>query len=337
MSLQAVAEEAGVSVATASRAVRQPHLVSAEKLRAVQEAVATLGYHPVRRRVTRSGEKSFRVGVWVIGAAKRLAATELKEQMFELQLQLGTRDAEMHVGFSEDTDSLPERLAEQSLDGLMLQGYAPAPQAFSTLPPVPLVWLMTRREMELPFDSVEPDNEANGRQAAGWLAQKGAKRVAVINAWPGHPAFSIRQLFFEHEAQARGLQVESLVSRDWDHATFLHKAPSEAMAQKLGQKFLSLRGQVDGIFFPDDYIYGWFCRLLRQENPELLAKLHMVVGDYHRQLVPHFNPVPACLDIGVSDIVETAVDRLFQRMQNPVTGQNPVRHLVMPTLREPQN
>ncbi|WOO40317.1 LacI family DNA-binding transcriptional regulator [Rubellicoccus peritrichatus] len=337
MNLKLVANKAGVSEATASRVFNQPDLVDPRKVDAVKAAASELRYEPKKgssaQRKRRQEKPLKRIGVWIIGASSSRAAQNLQEQLYLLQKCLESEGAEALVVFSKDQSEVPSLLSNGNLDGLLLQGYAPDESISKHIEGLPCVWLMTRREFNCKFDSVEPDNEANGRIAAQWFAQKGLKRVAVVNAWPRHPAFSARTQFFSNEAQIRSLELSKLEAGDWGKESFLEESPGDESVRKLVELYLAMQNveNIQGIYFPDDIIYSSFIRHLRNANIDV-ERLSCILGDHHPDLIEHLDPRPACLDINLPSIIKQAISRLSTLGQEPSSNVERLRILVPPIL-----
>ncbi len=127
----------------------------------------------------------------------------------------------------------------------------------------PHVWLMTRRDESWPGDYIEPDNYANGRLAADWLAEQGARRWVFLSTEPG----------LSRLCPARG----SVFAPGWRTLTFRSKLSGEIPwkeriiwpLRRVTSKrifwpsgFLIYVREADGVYLPSDGVCGPFFRAL---------------------------------------------------------------------------
>ncbi|KFC72724.1 putative transcriptional regulatory protein, LacI family [Bosea sp. LC85] len=175
-----VAELAGVSTATVSRALQRPDKVQPETRRRVLEAVAATGFVPnsqarnLRSRATRT----------VILLVRDIS------NPFYLEIYKGVEEAAMRAGYKVlmgDARDDDERITHyvdmvraRHADGLILM-VGRFPEALKTelsrLPPI-VIALETFPELVLPTVSI--DNIAAARQAVEHLLELGHRRIAHI-------------------------------------------------------------------------------------------------------------------------------------------------------------
>ena len=179
-SLRDVARVAGVSLATASRALAQPERVTAERRARVERAAAELGY------------RSARAGVAPIGPGRviGLLLPDLQNPFFAgvaKGVQMQARTAGLSVVIA-DTDEDPRLEADslarldQVVAGLVLCSPRMSDQALAALPiDVPAV--LVNRE-SAPLRSVVVDNLDGMRQAVAHLHALGHRRIAYAGGQP---------------------------------------------------------------------------------------------------------------------------------------------------------
>lgn len=184
-----VARDAGVSPATASRAMSQPDLLNAQTLERVRESARRLGYLPDGMARALVSGKTMTIGAIV----PTLDSTIFARVLQAMQLQL-SRDGYQLLVASHEFSPLAEAEAirvflSRGIDGLMLVGAERSNVASQLLAfantPVVLTWCG-----RAPFHSVTVDNARAGEIAAEHLVQLGHRRIGMI---VGHLEFNDRQ------------------------------------------------------------------------------------------------------------------------------------------------
>lgn len=184
-----VAQEAGVSPATVSRAMAQPELLNAGTLSRVREAAARLGYRPDGTARALASGRSMSIGAIVPTLDSAIFARALQA----MQLTLAREGYQLLVASHEmspaaETEAVRTLLA-RGVDGLMLVGAGRAQETDLLLrtggAPVVLTWVGAAE-----FSSVTVDNELAGRLAAEHLIALGHRRIGMV---VGHLAFNDRQ------------------------------------------------------------------------------------------------------------------------------------------------
>lgn len=257
--LEAVAEAAGVSRGTASRALNGSPNVSPRALAAVQKAAADLGYRPNLAARWLAMGRSESVGLVVSETDERLFGdpffaaivrgvhAELRRTGTQLVLALAQSDEERHqvVRFS----------SGRHLDGVLLisvHGDDPLPRDLSAAG-IPVV--MAGRPPLLPVDAaeagapdpdgpwwVDADNVGGGRLAAEHLLAAGRRRIATITGPQDMAVGRDRLAGFESALAAAGCPQGLRASGD-----FSQDSGRDAMSVLL-QRF----PDVDGVFAAND-------------------------------------------------------------------------------------
>jgi LacI family transcriptional regulator len=203
-----VAQRAGVSVATASRAITGHPNVSARARELVLEAAAALGYQPdpvaqsLRRRRTN-----------LLG----LVVSTIENVFFTEVARAAEQSAHRH-GYNLivcNTDENPAQedsylsvLDRQLIAGIIL---APAPGHAEHLQPyiasgLPIV-LVNRRFSHLPLSSVTCDDAAASQQCVQQLISEGRRRIAAITGLEGVSTTEDRLAGYHAAVQAAGVPV----------------------------------------------------------------------------------------------------------------------------------
>ncbi len=342
MSLLEVAKAAGVSPSTVSRAINRPESLTTEKLVAVREAITAMNYTPPppeRRRGPKMGSSNgsrkfpiMRVGLWCVGAAENQAQNYYSSQLELLHFAMAESKMELKLVFS-PPDEVPSELSEGSVEGLILQGLQPDAEVLDQMAEFPHVWLMTRRDESWPGDYIEPDNYANGRLAADWLAGQGARRWVFLSTEPGYPAFAQRGEAFLRRAGELGIPVEVVGGNSTEGENHLASTPGDIEAEILAERFLDLRPEADGVYLPSDGVCGPFFRALRQQGGDP-SGFKTILGHHNPQVYDSLDPQPAAIDINLRAIIRHTISQLADRIKNP-KRMLPVGVRVAPFLRIP--
>jgi DNA-binding LacI/PurR family transcriptional regulator len=226
VTLRQVAEEAGVSPGTASRALHGHPQVSVDCVAKVRAVAERLGYVPLRDRSGRSRAQPLegkRIAIAMIGIDRTLASLPVVAEAIH-----GAEDALAEAGAQTMLVSMaapaepPRSLRRVKFDGMLakaaLQGRimeAIGGRLRATLGDTPLVWMLGR-PAGAPGDVVDPDDATAGRFAAEALLEKGHRKVAIVNPKADHAAFMIRTAAFRQTIEAEGgTVVESRPAASW--------------------------------------------------------------------------------------------------------------------------
>lgn len=260
--LEDVARMAGVSRATASRAIRGADRVSPEAVRAVQEAAASLKYVPnqaARSLVTRRtdtialvvpepDERIFSDPFF--GAAIAGIADSLEPTNFQLVLAIGARAAQ--------SNRLRNYLASSQADGIVLLSHHTNDSLAEILRelrvPIAFVGRPWPSVGNAPF--VDLDNCEGGRIAAKHLIDAGARRLATIAGPQDMPAAQDRLAGWTEVVERAGLDASVVYEGDFTAAT----------AFSLAERLVSEHPDVDGLFAASDPMAIGAAQALRQRG-----------------------------------------------------------------------
>ncbi len=191
VTLQDVANKAGVSKTTASLVLRHNPRISEPTRKRVLAAVESLDYVYNQRAASLRTQRSDTIGLIVSDLSNPFYA----ELTTGIQKELGKNHIGLLLGITfDDMDThqhLGTTMLERDVDGLIL--VPPAGVDESTIRKlanhIPVV-LLTRYIPNLEIDYVGTDNELGGRRAVEHLIEKGHQRIAFIG---GHEASSARR------------------------------------------------------------------------------------------------------------------------------------------------
>jgi LacI family transcriptional regulator len=208
VTLQRVAERAGVSPSTVSRILNGTAVVSDEKRAAVDEAVATLGFipNPVARGL--AGGRTLSIGVVsqaidspFYGAALRGIEMELDAVGYSPLFMSGN----WHV---EEEARCIDVLRSRRVDGLIVLTGRLADAALRSLArQLPVV--VTGRSLKASnLVSMDFDNREGARQATQHLIDLCHRRIAFIGGDPEHPDAIDRQQGYRSAVESAGLRFD---------------------------------------------------------------------------------------------------------------------------------
>jgi DNA-binding LacI/PurR family transcriptional regulator len=321
--LDEVASLAGVSRATASRAINGGSRVSPEAMAAVQEAVRTLGYTPnraARSLVTRRtdavaivvpepNERVFNdpfFSDWLRGVSVALDPTDL--QLVLLLARPGAEGARtMRYLRNRNVDGAlvishhrGDGLTEEIIDlGL--------PCVFGGRP-----WSGAERT-----SYVDVDNRAGGRLATEALIERGCRRIATI-AGPADMTAALDRLEGWRDALRRaGLPDDRVV-----HGSFTLESGARAAAE-----LLKNHPDVDGVFAASDLMASGALSVLAARGlsvPEDVA----VVGYDDLGVAERTDPPLTTIRQSAIEMAERATALLLEQLGR--SGPAPVKHEIFP-------
>ncbi|MBK8857957.1 MAG: LacI family DNA-binding transcriptional regulator [Opitutaceae bacterium] len=331
-----IARKAKVSPATVSRVINQPHLVAPDRLARVQAVMSAVNYTPTplnRRRGPKSrlaAPKKF--AVWFVGARKSPNFNWFQDQLLQIQAANEKQRIDLSVIYSESADELPRPLAENLVDGVIIQGMEPSAANLLKLAGLPHVWFMTRRTHSYPGDYVEPDNAMNGRMAAEYLHRRGHKVVGVVSTDSAYTAVAWRAEAFGHRARELGMNVVNVLGKPKPGVSYLVETSAHEECEQLAKRLAQTVPRPTGLYLPVDHFCGSFFRALRQAELKSERDFEVILGNYNPVIYHNLDHLPAVLDINLSTLVRKVVDHLIWRCDNPQVGGR-VGITVSPTLK----
>jgi len=322
MLLTDIAQKARVSPATVSRAINQPQLVAADSLARIRAVMQQHNYVPAplnRRRGPKARlPEQRRIGVWFVGAqANNPSLNWFQEQLLQVQSVDPHYRVDLRVLFSSAPGELPRNLANENLDGVIIQGMEPTPACLAQLRELPNVWFMTRRSISYPGDYVEPDNEENGRIAADYLNDRGHKVVAVISVDPDYSTIVRRTQAFVERAGELGLVVHTVLGQPNPGIGYLTITPPHGESDNLARRLLECTPKATGLYMPADHFSGSFFRALREAGKRPGRDVEAILGNFNPVIYHNLDRSPAAIDINLPVLVRKVIDHLLWRIENP--------------------
>jgi len=317
-----VARMAGVSIATASKALNGRSQVREETRRRVVAAADQLQFQPnVLARHLLSG-RSGTIGL----------VTHDLEGRFSIPTLMGAEDAvgtgRMSVLLCDARgDSLRERHHVQALlgrrvDGLIVVGARPDPRpSLGRDLPIPVVYAYAPSED--PEDaSVVSDNVGAGRLGAEHLLACGRQRIALIT---GDPSYGAAQ---DRVAGARAALAEAgqeLLGEP------LFGAWSEEWGRSATAMVLTQHPDVDAIMCGSDQIARGALDVLRERGREVPRDVSVLGHDNWEVLATNARPTLSSIDLNLETLGRRAAQRLFDAIEGrPSSGVESVAARLVP-------
>ncbi|MEM8783994.1 MAG: LacI family DNA-binding transcriptional regulator [Planctomycetota bacterium] len=326
-SIDTVAKQAGVSVATVSRVLNASGPVSSKSRNVVLKAASDLGYLPLRRHRRR---KDSSAGM-LTKSICLVAACETGRNMFHLpvlpSLLTGIeRQAELEgINLMVATvtgEQYPRVLDADSCDGVLFVGTkispATAQMLSSRLKSCLGVWLMRQgNEIDLPFDRIFYNNDAVGQIAGEYLAGGGHRHVAIIDPQPYHSAHDARLEGLRQVCKQRGMHLSVC------YPSHIVSTPQVTYEQTKAavQTYLELKERPTGLFVPRDQLTQHVVSCLEAAGVQVGIDVDLISCDNDPKLSSWMPRRPPSIDIHLEEIGAAGVRRLVQRIADPRAPQ----------------
>jgi DNA-binding LacI/PurR family transcriptional regulator len=334
-----VAQKAGVSPSTVARVINDNPRVLEETKTRVLQAMKALDYTPPPPQKRRGPKTISNMGFRTRIIAKLLI--DMDETLLKNQFQIGPITQELdRYGLNvilvpmSDCENLPLIIDRKKIDGVIVLGKTPVGKAQKALEKIPAVWMMTRRSNQLAIDSVEPDNESNGRMAARYLIDRGHKHMAVFCMNPNYPAYRQRLNAFSETLEAAGCTCIQPSSAVFDsNPIFAQRPPNLALGEEQLKELFSHEKQPTALYILSNSLPLVY-RVLEQRGLIPQQDVEIIVGDYYLEIAEQLSPPPTCIDCQFDEIARRTTEQLIWRIRNP-KSPGPVRILLEPKIIEP--
>jgi LacI family transcriptional regulator len=302
--LKDVAALAGVSVATASKALKGGYKVREETQSRVRQAAAALRFAPNQLATSLHHGRSGTVG---------LITSDL-EGRFSIPVMMGAEDAfgvdEISVFLCDARgDAIRERaqiraLLARRVDGLIFVGHSTNPRrTVGHDLPVPVVYAYSPSED--PADiSVVSDGRGAGRQVIDHLVSLGREHIAYIAGDPSFVAAVDRATGAEEALAMHGLQMVGGASMfgDW----------SEAWGRRATRRLLALGEPIDAIACSADQLARGALDALREAGRGVPSDIAVMGHDDWQHVSTQARPPLSTIDMNLQELGRTAARLLFQ-------------------------
>lgn len=310
--LSDVARLAGVSVATASKALNGRHQVRAETRLRVIEAADQLSFSPNALARGLLEGRSGTVG---------LITSDL-EGRFSIPVLMGAEDAfgtgSVSVFLCDARgDTIRERhhvnaLLSRRVDGLIVVGSATDPRP-SLGPNIPVPVVYAYAPSESPNDvSITADNVNAGALAVEHLITCGRRRIAHISGDPSYKAAQDRAVGAHQALDAAGLEMVG--GRTWFGAWT--EGWGRGAVRMLHQQF----PDIDAVFCGSDQIARGVMDALREVGREVPRDVSVIGFDNWEILATNARPELTSVDMNLERIGAVAAQHLFKAIDGTRSG-----------------
>ncbi|MFD2649656.1 LacI family DNA-binding transcriptional regulator [Devosia albogilva] len=284
-----VARVAGVSVATASKALNDTGRMTEETRRRVKDTAAALGFRPNAMARALTGQRSFTVGLLTNDTYGR----------FTLPVMAGISEALVDEGVSvflcgiEDDPALGkvhvDAMLDKQVDGIIATGKRvdrSLPVDLSQLP-VPVVYAFTQG----PKDAVTlvSDDGQGAREATERLLKSGRRRLAHITGPASFASVVERAAAFQEVAGADAPVLNGTWSEAWGH---------EAVAQLWGGK----GPYPDAVFCGNDQIARGVVDALRERDVSVPREVSVIGFDNWEIVAAATRPPLTTVDMNLKEL-----------------------------------
>jgi LacI family transcriptional regulator, galactose operon repressor len=300
--LRDVAKLAGVSIATASKALNNQPQVRAETRTRVLQAAEQLSFSPNTLAQGLITQRSGTVG---------LLTSDL-EGRFSIPILMGAEDAfgsDQTSVFLCDArgDNLRERhhlraLLSRRVDGLIVVGARPDARPSLGELPVPVIYAYAPSDN--PADlSLVTDNVGGGRMAVDHLIRHGRRRIGHITGDPSYGAAQDRARGALDRLAEEGLPLAG--GQVWFGAW------SEAWGRGATRMLLQRDPDIDAIFAGSDEIARGVLDVLHQEKLAVPTQVAVIGFDNWNILAVNARPPLTTIDMNLEALGRLAAQRLF--------------------------
>ncbi len=316
-----VARHAGLSPSTVSRVLNQKGYFSAENERKVNEAVATLGYHPNWSARSLKGKPTKLVGL-IIPDISNVFYTAIAGALLEglrglgYELILCVNNEESQL----DQDYL-EMLHQKGVDGIFYthpaQGNNSAWVRRLAEQGMPIVELNRQREKNV-LDAVLPDNFRGVHQAVEYLAHLGHRRIGFISGSPQITTGHERLLGYQSAVRQLGLEEDPDLLKI---GSFTREHGEQAMAE-----LLALKERPTALIAGSNRISMGALMVIGQNNVRIPDDIS-VVGYNDTEWLTAWNPPITAVDIAIDEMAQLAVDLLHRRISGGTWDRRQTGHV----------
>jgi len=322
--LDEVARVAGVSRATASRAINGGSRVSERSLRAVQEAVRSLGYVPNRAARTLVTRRTDSVAVVVPEPDERV----FNDPFFAGTLRavarvLGEREVQLVLLLTQpgaQEERMLRYLSHGHVDGALVISHHRDDHLPELMPSLGLPVVFGGRPWSgsdrVPY--VDVDNVAGGRLATEHLVQRGCRRIGTI-AGPADMTAATDRLVGWYQA---------LASAELSSTALVHGDFTEEGGRRAAEELLDQYPDLDGIVVASDLMARGALAVAAARGlrvPDDLA----IVGYDDLGVAETTDPPLTTMRQPIGEMAERAIQLLLDRIDGRETG-GPYR-LIIPT------
>jgi len=318
-SVKDVAQLAGVSLMTVSRALNNPEKLSAETLQRVRRAIDELQFVPSlsARRMRGDNLQARTIGVFALDTATTPFAVELLLSIEQTAQQAGWNVFILNLLNNPPTDQDIDLMLSHRPDGLIFSAMGLRQVSIpERLKSKPLV-LANCLEDDGRLVSYVPDDESGQHRAVHHALSLGYRRPLCINLPKRSVAWGLRQAGLQRACQAFGLPPEALLQYDLSD----HDAYGETAAI-LDRHIRDGRPEFDILICGNDRIAFCAYQLLLGRGLKIPGDVAVLGYDNMIGIAELFIPPLTTVQLPYYEIGRQAARHLIEALE--VTGTQPV-------------
>jgi len=345
MSMQRVAQLAGVSTSTVSRVFHDHPSVAADTAAAVRQAGQQLGFRPAPRRRRNganghNGHDATAIAFLVFGTSGSNATPAFEKLLRGVSDAANEKDLSLLLNFVSDPSRLPPRLLDRKLAGVLCHGDQPTASGLAQLRALPTVWLMANRRRPQWGDQVMPNNAAIGDIAGRYLVRRGHRRLAYLGVGRDAWSMRLRCFAFLKAAEDAGATAHVFDAAAEPAADYWCADGLAASAQALIDQLLATSTMPSGLFISEDRLLPVIDRALRGRGIGIgvgtgRRDVEIISCNNEQPHYAHLASQPARIDIRPEAIGRRGVEQLVWRMRGGADVPERLRIMVEPALIEP--
>ncbi len=314
MNLKAVADRAGVSVATVSRVVNNRSGVSNKKADEIRQIIKELGFVPKLRaaRVASSqfpeGVRYGSIAVLVLGQGYVGAAELFVRQLGPISQGLSRFGVApvVCVG-AQSPREMPLILQKKQIDGILIFGDMNR-ELREFFEGIPVFWMTSHHEGSDTL--ILTGNREIGQLGARYCHEQGCRKVVAIGAHQGPEVWTSRCEAFAEMAQSLSMESSLLLGGAL--------ADMDASIERVVIENAGLFQAADGIFFQADRLAAYAYPALHRVGVFNGDKEPVVIScGGERSYLSGLSPRPVSIDIGADLLGKQAVEQILWRIRNP--------------------
>jgi LacI family transcriptional regulator len=330
VTINEIAEEAGVSTQTVSRVVNQRRDVAPETRQRVQQIIDRLGYQPsnIARSLVQGRSFTFGVVGWGLeyfGPSRALSGIEQDANELGYTLLLSM----VRQPQRSDVEQILRELLSRQVDGIVWA----VPEIGSNrawirrqIPrlPVPVVFLSMEPQPDLSVVAV--DNRSGGRMATKHLLDHGHQNIGLITGPLAWWEARQRQFGWEDALKEAGITIENslVVEGDWKAAS----------GERGLRRLLEQRPDIDAVFVSNDQMALGGLQAARQMGLRVPEELAIVGFDDIPESVYFYPPLSTIrqdmVELGRSAVRE--LGRMIEATQQAEAVVEPKTIFLQPEL-----
>ena len=331
MTIRQVAETAGVSVATASLALRDNPRIAAETRKLVARTAKRLNYRkrPPGRPAKgadepRTTNRVNRIALVAPGMPRGVLNSPVYlDVLHGVEAALAERGKMFVLRHLLPEAPPPPSLFPQKVDGAVLFGEARDKEIRTQLSELPCVQMMGLVPRRRAWDHVTYDNDAIGELAAKYLLEAGHRRLAMVapdTSTGEQPISDItagRRGSFRSHVEAAGATLRLVYDEPLVQLTPTHQEPVRETLERVIDQLLAAKPRPTGLFCPFDLLTAGLYPLLLARGINPGRDLEVVSCNNEALLLQNLHPRPATVDIHASEVGRRAVGQLLWRLDRP--------------------